>query len=188
MRAYKITLLFLDFDEVGPQEAKSLIENARPPNRIDPGTVMDLQVADIDEWSDDHPLNSRATRARAFAEIFPTSTRTQRDKSFTRALIRAAKRSVCGQSVDFAEVVGKVADIEPKYVTDADISHHLTNALSDLMQLTDAQRSDLYDILHCQSPAQRRYILCKLAFTKTATLRTLDLWRDSDIDHGDGGA
>ena len=188
MKAYKITLLFLDFDEVGKDEAKYLIESARLPNHINPGTVMDLQVADIDEWSDDHPLNSRATRALAFAEIFPTSTRTQRDKSFTRALIRAAKRSVCGQSVDFAEVVGKVADIEPKYVTDADISHHLTNALSDLMQLTDAQRSDLYDILHCQSPAQRRHILCKLAFTKTATLRTLDLWRDSDIDHGDGGA
>ena len=70
MKAYKITLLFLDFDEVGPQEAKSLIENARLPNRIDPGTVMDLQEADIGEWSDDHPLNKRATMAEAFRSLF----------------------------------------------------------------------------------------------------------------------
>ena len=101
-------------------------------------------------------------------------------KSFTRALIRAAKRSMSSQSVDLAKIVARVADTEPKYVTDADVSHHLTNALSDLMQLTDAQRSDLYDILHCQSPAQRRHILCKLAFTEVAKLRTLDLWRDDE--------
>jgi len=70
MKAYKITLLFLDFDEVGPQEAKALIENARLPNRIDPGTVMDLQEADIGEWSDDHPLNKRATMSEAFRSLF----------------------------------------------------------------------------------------------------------------------
>ena len=70
MKAYKITLLFLDFEDIGPQEAKSLIENARLPNRIDPGTVMDLQEADIGEWSDDHPLNKRATKAAAFRALF----------------------------------------------------------------------------------------------------------------------
>ena len=72
MRAYKITLLFLDFDEVGPQEAKALIENARLPNHIHPGMVMETQEADIGEWSDDHPLNKRATMASAFAELFPS--------------------------------------------------------------------------------------------------------------------
>lgn len=72
MRAYKITLLFLDFDEVGPQEAKALIENARLPNHINPGKVMEMQEADISEWSDDHPLNKRATMASAFAALFPS--------------------------------------------------------------------------------------------------------------------
>ena len=72
MKAYKITLLFLDFDEVGPQEAKALIENARLPNHIHPGMVMETQEADIGEWSDDHPLNKRATMASAFAELFPS--------------------------------------------------------------------------------------------------------------------
>lgn len=70
MKAYKITLLFLDFEDIGPQEAKSLIENARLPSRIDPGTVMDLQEADIGEWSDDHPLNKRATMSEAFRALF----------------------------------------------------------------------------------------------------------------------
>ena len=70
MRAYKITLLFLDFDEVGPQEAKSLIENARLPNRIDPGTVMAIEEADIGEWHDNHLLNKRTTMAAAFEELF----------------------------------------------------------------------------------------------------------------------
>ena len=181
MKVYKITLLFLDFDEVGKETAKELIENARLPNHIHPGVVMDMQEADISDWSDEHPLNKQATRAEVFAAIFSaTSPRAFVDKSFTRALIRAAKRSMSGQTVDLAEIIAKVADTEPKYITDADISHHLTNALSDLMQLTDAQRSDLYDILHCQSPAQRRHILCKLAFTDVAQLRTLDLWRDGE--------
>ena len=72
MKAYKITLLFLDFDEVGPQEAKALIENARLPNHIHPGMVMETQEADIGEWSDDHTLNKRATMASAFAELFPS--------------------------------------------------------------------------------------------------------------------
>lgn len=71
MKAYKITLLFIDFDEVGPQEAKYLIENARLPNHIDSGTVMDIEEADIGEWHDNHPLNNRKTMAAAFEEIFP---------------------------------------------------------------------------------------------------------------------
>ena len=70
MKAYTITLLFLDFDEVGPQEAKALIENARLPNHIHPGMVMETQEADIGEWSDDHPLNKRATMSEAFRSLF----------------------------------------------------------------------------------------------------------------------
>ena len=70
MRAYKITLLFIDFDEVGQQEAKYLIENARLPNHIHPGSVMAIEEADIGEWRDDHPLNKRATKAAAFRALF----------------------------------------------------------------------------------------------------------------------
>ena len=71
MKAYKITLLFIDFDEVGKDEAKDLIESARLPNHIHPGTVMSIEEADIGAWHDDHPLNKFSTMAETFAEIFP---------------------------------------------------------------------------------------------------------------------
>lgn len=70
MKIYKITLLFLDFDHVGKEGAKEMIESARLPNRIDPGTVMSIEEADIGAWHDDHPLNKRSTMAKTFAEIF----------------------------------------------------------------------------------------------------------------------
>jgi hypothetical protein len=96
---------------------------------------------------------------------------------FTKTLIRAAKRSMSGQSVDLAEVIGKVADLAPEYVQDADISHHLTTALFDLAQLNDAQRNILYDVVRMhQTPEQRRRILAILAFTEVAVLTKLHLW------------
>ena len=70
MKAYKIVLLFLDFDNVGPDGAAQLIEDARLPNHIDPVTVMSIEERDIGEWSDDHPLNGRDTKQAAFDEMF----------------------------------------------------------------------------------------------------------------------
>ena len=70
MKAYKITLLFLDFDHVGKDEAKLLIETARLPNHVDPGTVMSIEEADIGEWTDSHPLNHGDTHAAAYEALF----------------------------------------------------------------------------------------------------------------------
>lgn len=70
MKAYKIVLLFLDHDNVGPDQAALLIENARLPNHIDPGTVMSIEERDIGEWSDEHPLNRLDMQATAFDEMF----------------------------------------------------------------------------------------------------------------------
>lgn len=70
MKVYKMTLMFLDFDNVGPDGAKSLIENARLPNRIDPGSVMELEEREIGEWEDENPLNSGTTKHKAFKELF----------------------------------------------------------------------------------------------------------------------
>jgi hypothetical protein len=72
VKAYKITLLFIDFDNVGKEGAKELIESARLPNRVDPGTVMSIEEADIGAWHDDHPLNKFSTMAAAFSALFPT--------------------------------------------------------------------------------------------------------------------
>lgn len=70
MKVYKMTLMFLDHDDVGPAAAKQLIENARLPNHISPGDVMAIEERDIGEWRDDHPLNFRDKQAAAFAALF----------------------------------------------------------------------------------------------------------------------
>lgn len=66
-----MVLLFIDHDNVGPDEAVQLIEGARLPNHIDPGTIMSLEESDIGEWSDDHPLNDRGTKEAEFLKLFP---------------------------------------------------------------------------------------------------------------------
>ena len=73
VKVYKITLMFVDHDGVGPTGAKNLIENARLPNHIRAGRVMALEEADIGEWEDDHPLNSSVTQAAEFARLFPVN-------------------------------------------------------------------------------------------------------------------
>ncbi len=70
MKAYKITLLFIDHDRVGPDEAVELIENARLPNHISAGTVMEIEERDIGEWSDEHPLNRTSTHDAEYARLF----------------------------------------------------------------------------------------------------------------------
>ena len=76
VKAFRIVLCTVDLDECGVEEMVQLIENARLPNRVDPGTVMSIDVADCGEWSDEHPLNSPndATRAAEFARLFPAAT------------------------------------------------------------------------------------------------------------------
>lgn len=70
MRVYKIVLMFIDHDELGPDGAADLIENATLPNHIDPGTVMSIEERDIGEWHDGHALNSLLAREDAFYALF----------------------------------------------------------------------------------------------------------------------
>lgn len=69
MRAYKIEVLVIDRDDVG-MSVKRIIEDANYPNDCISPRVMKIQIADIGEWSDDHPLNKHATIADYYEEIF----------------------------------------------------------------------------------------------------------------------
>lgn len=74
MKAYKIELLVLDFDQLGGDEIKSVLENGSYPNDcIWPG-AMQVAEADIGPWSDENPLNNGNTRAAEYARIFPVGT------------------------------------------------------------------------------------------------------------------
>ena len=56
MKVFKIELFIIDFDEVGEEEIKDIIENTRYPNRCISPDVMKVESRDI-LWHDSHPLN-----------------------------------------------------------------------------------------------------------------------------------
>jgi hypothetical protein len=60
MRAYKMEVLIIDHDDVGLQ-AKNYLENGNFPNDCIRPQVLSMKIADIGEWSDDHPLNRHDT-------------------------------------------------------------------------------------------------------------------------------
>ena len=72
MKVYKITLCFIDHDNLGLESVVNIIENARLPNHISPGTVISIDERDIGEWRDDHPLNQLNTCTNAFNDLFAT--------------------------------------------------------------------------------------------------------------------
>lgn len=70
-KAYKIEILIIDLEEVGLEEAASLIESANYPSDCIRPIVMTSKEADIGEWSDDHPLNKRNTIEQEYNRLFP---------------------------------------------------------------------------------------------------------------------
>ena len=72
MKAYKLEILVIDFDECGESIA-GYIENANYPNDCVTPQILSIKEADIGEWSDDHPLNSNKTRDAAVKKYFKES-------------------------------------------------------------------------------------------------------------------
>ena len=71
MKAYEITLRILDFDELGPDGIKDVLENARYPNHCLSPKVAETREADIGKWDDDHLLNKKATADAEWDRLFP---------------------------------------------------------------------------------------------------------------------
>lgn len=69
MKAYKVELLIIDFDNVG-DEIASEIENANYPNDCISPQVMSIQEADIGEWDDNHLLNQNDTIMSEYIRLF----------------------------------------------------------------------------------------------------------------------
>lgn len=66
MKAYKVEVLVLDFEQYGKEQIELMLENVR-------GlfcSVHDIKEADIGEWTDDHPLNHRTTSGEEFKRLF----------------------------------------------------------------------------------------------------------------------
>jgi len=60
-----------DFDQLGADEIKSVLENSRYPNHCIRPDVMSVSEADIGEWHDDHPLNKFSEIEDEYRRLFP---------------------------------------------------------------------------------------------------------------------
>ena len=71
MKAYKLEVLVIDPDGLGPDGIASALETARYPSRCVSPKVMVIYEKEIGEWRDDHPLNNLTTRTDEFFRLFP---------------------------------------------------------------------------------------------------------------------
>lgn len=71
MKAYKLEVLIIDFEDVGESDIKGLIENTKYPNWCISPDVKNIVSADIGEWDDNHPLNKRETCDIEYKRLFP---------------------------------------------------------------------------------------------------------------------
>ena len=69
MKVYKFEVMVLDFEGMGEEEIKHLLEN----NRFLHAHAMSAKGKDI-EWDDSHPLNKCGTMARAYTDLFAQDT------------------------------------------------------------------------------------------------------------------
>lgn len=70
MNVYKVTVLVIDFDDIGADEIRSVIENAHYANDCIAPTVKAMDAREI-EWSDGHPLNRSDTADAEYERLFP---------------------------------------------------------------------------------------------------------------------
>ncbi len=70
MKAYKIELLIIDFDGLGPEGIKSELENTKYSNHCINPKVKKVKEEDIGEWDDDHPLNKFSTQNEEYERLF----------------------------------------------------------------------------------------------------------------------
>ena len=70
MKVYKVELLIVDHDNVGGAGIVEVLENQKYPNYCISPNVMDVESAEIGEWSDDHPLNKIDTIQDEYNRLF----------------------------------------------------------------------------------------------------------------------
>lgn len=69
MKIHKITVLVVDFDNLGATDVKIEIENTNYPNDCIHPTVVEIDTREV-EWFDGHPLDKASTRLSEFRRLF----------------------------------------------------------------------------------------------------------------------
>ena len=70
MKIHRIVLYVIDFDGLGADGVKQELENTRFANDCISPDIAEIQTRDIGTWSDEHPLNKRATADAAREALF----------------------------------------------------------------------------------------------------------------------
>jgi hypothetical protein len=66
MKAYKVEVLVLGFEDMPEDDIVYFIENTGYLN----SRVMPIQSKDIGEWDDDYPLNKRETAKQTYEDLW----------------------------------------------------------------------------------------------------------------------
>lgn len=74
MKVHKIVLTVIDFDEVGADGVRDVLENTKYPNHCISPTVRSVETRDCGEWSDAHPLNHGGTTDAEIDRLFGAPT------------------------------------------------------------------------------------------------------------------
>jgi hypothetical protein len=70
MKVHRIVISVIDFDGLGAEEVREILEGTRYPNRCISPKVEEIQTRDIGEWGDDHPLNKLSSARAYFKALF----------------------------------------------------------------------------------------------------------------------
>jgi len=70
MKAYKVEILIIDFDNLGATGIKDEFENTNYVNHCMDPNVMKIEEKEIGEWDDDHPLNKKETKEKYYIQLF----------------------------------------------------------------------------------------------------------------------
>ena len=70
MQVIKLEVIIIDMDGLGAEEIKSVIENQRYPNHCISPYVRKMDVREIGEWSDKHPMNYLDKRESELVRLF----------------------------------------------------------------------------------------------------------------------
>ena len=69
VKVYKIELCVIDFEALGESETKEIIESQKYPNYCIAPRVKAIESREV-EWSDEHPLNKKATADQEYHRLF----------------------------------------------------------------------------------------------------------------------
>lgn len=70
MKVHRLTVLIIDFDDVGAIGCKDILQETRYPNDCIGPRVLKIETRETKWDGDDHPLNCSATQKMAVRELF----------------------------------------------------------------------------------------------------------------------